>query len=209
MNDEFENLLVELGEWKRSRHFGKYRGIVKSVGEGDDLGYISAIVPELFGETFELPRCSPAVPFAGNGHGLTALPEVDDGVWIEFEAGETSKPIWTGFWWAEGEMPDPKGVLVRTFITTAGHKLILDDDAGEVILLHSDGAEMKMTGGEITVTIGQATIKMSDGEISLKVGSTSEIKISTSEIALQAGGAGVIKISSGGVDIGNGAVKTM
>ena len=196
MNEEFENSLVELSEWKREHFFGKYRGIVKTVGEGDDLGYISAIVPEVFGE-IEVQRIVPAVPFAGAGHGLIALPEAEDGVWIEFEAGKTSKPIWTGFWWTDkemDEMPEPKGALVRAFITTAGHKLILDDKGGKVTLLHSDGAEMTMTGGDITISIGQATIKMSDSEISLSVGS---------------GAAGVIKISSSGVDIGSGAVKTM
>ena len=35
------------------------------------------------------------------------MPEVQVGVWIEFEAGDASRPIWTGCWWASGEMPDP------------------------------------------------------------------------------------------------------
>jgi hypothetical protein len=206
MNEEFEELLVDLAEYKRTRLFGKYRGVVTKVDESE-LGYISAKVHEVFGEEFELPRIAPAVPFAGKSHGLVALPEVDDGVWIEFEAGNASKPIWTGFWWADDEMPEPKGVLVRAFITTAGHKLILDDDKKEVTLLHADGAEMTMTGDDITIKIGKATIKMSDDEISLKLG-TPEIKISSSEISLKSGSSGVITISSSGVDIGNGAVKT-
>lgn len=194
MNEEFENLLVGVAKRQRESFFGKYRGKVKEVGEDENLGYIKAFVPEIYGDVEESPWAVAAVPFAGAGHGLVALPEVDDGVWIEFEAGDISRPIWTGFWWADDEMPDPKGVLVRTFITTAGHKLVLDDDKGEVILLHSDGAEMKMTGSEITISIGQASITMSDSEISLKVGSSP---------------AGVIKISSSGIDIGSGAVKTM
>lgn len=212
MEEEFEDRFVELAEFMQTHKFGKYRGIVKGVAEGDDLGYISAIVPEVFGESFELPRIAPAVAFAGKDHGLVALPEIDDGVWVEFEAGITSKPIWTGFWWADGEMPEPKGKLVRTFITTAGHKLILDDDGGEVTLLHSDGAEMTMTESDVTISIGNATVKMEDGGISLQVGDTGmspKITISSSEIALENGTTGVIKISSSGVDIGNGAVKTV
>lgn len=212
MDGEFEQLLVEVAERQRSRYFGKYRGQVKTVGEDADLGYITAIVPEIYGDTQESPKASPCVPFAGQGHGFVALPEVDDGVWIEFEAGDISRPIWTGFWWADDEMPEPKGVLTRTFITTAGHKLVLDDDAGEIHLLHSDGAEMTMTGSDITIEIGQASITMSDGEIALKVGSTAmspTIKISSSEIELKNGATGIIKISTSGVDIGNGAVKTM
>ena len=212
MNADFEGLLVELAEWKNKHFFGKYRGLVRAVGEDDELGFITAIVPEIFGDELELKRCAPAVPFAGSSHGLVALPEVGDGVWIEFEAGNASKPIWSGFWWADDEIPEPRGPLVRTFITTAGHKLILDDDAGEVKLQHSDGAEMTMTAGEITITIGNAAVTWSDNEISLKVGEAAtapEIRISMSEISLQSGTTGVIKISSSGVDIGNGAVKTM
>ena len=212
MEEEFEDRFVELAEFMRTHKFGKYRGIVTDVAEGDDLGYISVIVHEVFGEEFELPRVAPSVPFAGKDHGLVALPEIDDGVWIEFEAGNISKPIWTGFWWADGEMPEPKGKLVRTFITTAGNKLILDDDESEVILLHSDGAEMKMTGSDITLSIGNAKVKMEDGNISLQVGETEmspKITISSSEISLANGTTGTIKISSSGVDIGNGAVKTM
>lgn len=193
MDEEFENLVAELAEHKRTRFFGKYRGLVKTVGDGDNLGYIQAIVPEIYDETTESPWAAPCVPFAGKSHGLVALPEVDDGVWIEFEAGDVSRPIWTGFWWADGEMPEPKGVLTRTFITSAGHKLILDDDGDEVILLHADGAQIKLTGSDITIEIGQASITMSSTEIALKVGSA----------------AGVIKISTTGVDVGNGAVKTM
>jgi len=193
MNEEFEQLLVQVAEQQRSRFFGKYRGSVKTVGEEENLGYIKVLVPEIYGDTEESPWAAPAVPFAGAGHGLAAFPEVDDGVWIEFEAGDISRPIWTGFWWADGEMPEPKGILTRAFITTAGHKLILDDDAGEVTLLHSDGAQITMTGSDITIEIGQASITLSDSEISLKVGMAT----------------GVIKISPSGVDIGNGAVKTM
>lgn len=210
-NEEFEHLLVEVAEHQRTNYFGKYRGIVKTVGEDENLGYITAIVHEVFGEEFETDWAAPAVPFAGAKHGLVALPEVDDGVWIEFEAGKLSRPIWSGFWWANDEMPEPKGTLIRTFITTAGHKLILDDENNEVKLLHADGAEMTMTDSDITIKIGKASAKLSDSEISLKVGETAtspEIKMTSSEISLKSGTSGTIKISSGGVDIGNGAVKT-
>lgn len=194
MSEEFEELLVEVAEHQRSRFYGKYRGKVTTVGDGDRLGYIQVMVPEIYGDEggIESPWAAPCVPFAGAGHGFVALPEVDDGVWIEFEGGDISRPIWTGFWWADDEMPDPKGVLTRTFITTKGHKLILDDDADEIHLLHSGGAEMTMKSSEIKIEIGQ-----------------SSITLTSSDITLTAGGSGVIKISSSGVDIGNGAVKTM
>jgi uncharacterized protein involved in type VI secretion and phage assembly len=208
IGNEYEDLLVEVAEHQRSRYFGKYRATVKSVGEGDNLGYITAIVPEVYGDEIESPWAAPASPFAGPGHGFIVLPEADDGVWIEFEAGDISRPIWSGGWWADGELPDPGGIQTRALITTAGHKLILDDDGSEVQLLHSGGAKMNMTDGEIGITIGQSEIKLtSAGEITLKAGQ-SEIKMSKTEISLKSG-IGQIKISASGVDVNNGAIKAM
>src|SRR5262245_5611405 len=139
---EFEDLVVELAEWRNQHFFGKYRGTVDKVEEGDDLGIISVKVPDVFGPDFVVERVRPCSPFAGKGHGLVAIPESGDGVWVEFEAGKPSRPIWTGFWWADNEMPDPKGPLVRSFITTKGHKLLLDDHAKKVQLLHAGGAKI-------------------------------------------------------------------
>lgn len=207
MDTEFEDHLVELSEWRNEHYFGKYRGIVESVEEGDNLGIISVKVPDVFGSEHVVERARPCSPFAGSKHGFVAVPEPGDGVWVEFEAGNTSLPIWTGFWWASDEMPEPKGKLVRSFITTKGHKLILDDDNDEVTLLHSGGAEMKMTADDITITIGDASITMTSSEMKLAVGPTSFVKITSTEIAVEASPVGSVKLTSGGVDIGNGAMK--
>lgn len=208
---EMEDHLVGLAEWKNQHNFGKYRGTVVSVLEGDDLGLISVKVPGLFGDDFEVQRARPCSPFAGKDHGFVAIPEVGDGVWVEFEAGNPSLPIWSGFWWADGEIPEPKGPLVRTFITTAGHKLILDDDGNKVQLLHKDGGEMTMTDSDITIKIGDSSIVLTKDDITLKVGASAtapSIKIASTEIALQSSTVGAVKITTSGVDVGNGAVKT-
>lgn len=167
-----ERLLVEAAEYMRNRYFGKYRGIVKKVGEGDDLGRIKAQVPEVYGdgESDLSPWALPCVPFAGQDHGLVLLPEVDDGVWIEFEAGDISRPIWTGCWWADDELPDPGGPQVRTLVTTAGHKLVLDDNENRVQLLHSAGAELTLTDNNITLKIGSTQIVLSSNGVNINNG---------------------------------------
>ena len=207
---EFEDQLVALSEWRNEHHFGKYRGIVEEVEEGDSLGIISVKVPDLFGADHVVERVRPCSPFAGSKHGFVVIPEPRDGVWVEFEAGIISRPIWTGFWWPDGAIPEPKGKLVRSFITTKGHKLLLDDDADEVSLLHSGGAEMKMTGGDITINIGNTTLKLTSSDITMQVGASPtspQIKIESSQITIQASTVGSVKLTSGGVDIGNGAMK--
>ncbi len=207
---EFEDHLVGLSEWKNQHYFGKYRGMVTAVEEGDKLGLISVKVPEIFGADFVVEKARPCSPFAGSKHGFVAIPEVGDGVWVEFEAGKPSLPIWSGFWWADGEMPEPKGPLVRSFITTKGHKLILDDDGNETKLLHADGAEMTMTDSDVTIKIGDSSIKLTKDDITLQVGASPtapHIKITSSEITIAASPVGSVKLTSGGVDIANGAMK--
>lgn len=210
IHPEYENLLVELSEWKNQHKFGKYRGTVDAVQTGDDLGIISVKVPDVFGPDFVLERVRPCSPFAGNKHGFVAIPEEGDGVWVEFEAGNTLLPIWTGFWWADGAMPEPKGPLVRSFITTKGHKLLLNDDANDVRLLHADGAEITMTDSDVTIKIGDSSIKLTKTDITMQAGAVSpqpQIKIEAGQITIAAGTVGSVKLTSGGVDIGNGAMK--
>lgn len=164
-----EQLLVELAELVRNRYFGKYRGLVQDVEDPVNMGRITPQVPELFGEE-TLPWAMPCVPFAGSGHGLMLLPEPGDGVWIEFEAGDPSRPIWSGCWWAGDEMPPEGTTQSRALVTTAGHKLVLDDEAGEIRLIHSGGAGLTITGSTITLETGSTKIELSSSGISMNNG---------------------------------------
>jgi uncharacterized protein involved in type VI secretion and phage assembly len=207
MSTEHEELMVGIAESMRSRFFGKYRGIVTNVEDPEKLGRIVAQVPEVLQE-MPSPWALPATPFAGPGHGLVLIPEVGDGVWIEFEAGDPSRPIWTGGWWGPNELPAPGDVQVRALVTTAGHKFVLNDKDKEIQLLHSGGAELKMTDNDITLTIGQSEFKMTSDQISLKV-LTNEITMTTTDITLKGGPTAVIKLSPAGTDVNNSAIKVM
>lgn len=207
MIHEHEEMLVGMAETMRSRFYGKYRGIVVDVNDPDKLGRITAQVPEILQQETS-PWALPAVPFAGPSHGLVLIPEKGDGVWIEFEAGDPSRPIWTGGWWAKGELPPPGGTQARVLVTSTGHKLVLDDQKKEIHLLHSGGAEIKMTDNDVTLTIGQAELKMAAAQVSLKVGTT-EITMTSSDLTLKGGSTAQVKLSASGTDINNGAIKAM
>jgi len=81
------------------RFYGKYRGIVLNNIDPLQIGRLQAMVPEVLGE---IPSgwALPCAPYAGTGSGFYAIPPIGAGVWVEFEAGDTSRPIWTGAWWA-------------------------------------------------------------------------------------------------------------
>ena len=204
---EYEEMLVGMAESMRSHYYGKYRGLVSDVDDPEKMGRIKAQVPEVLQEAVS-PWALPAAPFAGASHGLVLIPEVGDGVWIEFEAGDPSRPIWTGGWWGPGEFPAPGDVKVRALVTTVGHQFVLDDDKKEIHLLHSGGAELKMTDDEVTLTIGQSEFKLTSDDISLKNGTT-EIKLTSSDLTLKGGPTAQLKLSSSGAEINNGAMKVM
>jgi uncharacterized protein involved in type VI secretion and phage assembly len=167
MDRATERMLVDTVQELRSRCYGKYRGVVQAVDA--ELGRIVAQVPEVYG-TLDSPWALPAAPFAGNGHGLVLLPQVGDGVWIEFEGGDISRPLWSGAWWASDEMPSPAAEKVFVLITPGGHKLILDDNDDKIQLVHSGGGELTMTSNDVTLKIGSSQIVLSSSGVSVNNG---------------------------------------
>ena len=93
MNDQ---AMMELLDRIRNRFYGKYRGSVTDV-DASTLR-IKAKVPAVLGDQ-ESGWCMPCVPYAGKNVGMAFLPEQGSGVWIEFEGGDVSYPIWTGCYW--------------------------------------------------------------------------------------------------------------
>lgn len=162
--DDMELIVAELAHARRTRHYGKYRGLVRDVGDPDGLGRIQAEVPAVYGDALS-PWALPAVPFAGPSHGFVMLPEPGDGVWIEFEGGDPSRPIWSGFWWGNGQRPSPRGDLVRLVATRSGHKVVLDEDGDVVQLVHPGGAEVTLGASEITLKLGNAQIRITSTEV--------------------------------------------
>jgi type VI secretion system secreted protein VgrG len=145
-----EELLQQLIERLDNRYYGKYRGYVSNVSDPQKQGRVKAYVPRLLGET-ETGWAMPCAPYAGPDQGFYAVPELGAGVWIEFEGGDLSKPIWAGTWWGKPEATDinqpdstareapleselPKDYLLRLadpqvkiFKSGTGHFILLDD----------------------------------------------------------------------------------
>jgi len=89
---------------RRERVWGKYRGTVLDNFDPDGRGCIIASVTEVLG-AIPTGWAMPCAPVAGIGAGFYSMPEIGSGVWIEFEAGDVSRPIWSGGFWAVGEAP--------------------------------------------------------------------------------------------------------
>ncbi len=92
------------------------------------------------------------------------------GVWIEFEGGDVSYPIWTGCYWRAGEQPSDAAPKVKTIVTAAGHKILLDDDAGSVTVTDSNDNKVTLDSSGVTIERGGSKIEVNDSEVNVNDG---------------------------------------
>jgi len=162
-----EHLLLELVERIRNRYFGKYRGTVTEV-DSDTLR-IKAKVPAVLGEQ-ATGWCRACVPYAGSGVGIVFIPEQGAGVWIEFEGGDVSYPIWSGCYWREGELPEDATATVKAIVTASGHKMLFDDDGGSVTLEDSNNNKLTLDSSGLTLEREGKKIVVSSSNVSVNDG---------------------------------------
>lgn len=82
---------------------GKYRGTVINNLDPEFRGRLLLEVPDVLGVT-PSSWAEPCVPLAGPtgaplGMGVFMVPPIGAGVWVEFEQGDPSRPIWVGCRW--------------------------------------------------------------------------------------------------------------
>ncbi len=85
-----------------ARFFGPYRGIVVDDQDPENRMRLKVRVPAVLGEV-ETIWALPCVP-----PGLELMPNVHDVVWVEFEAGDPSYPVWIGTLESKGPHRDPE-----------------------------------------------------------------------------------------------------
>jgi hypothetical protein len=155
----------------RERLWGKFRGTVSDNADPLRLGRIRARVPAVLGDV-DSGWAMPCAPYAGPQAGLFSIPPVGAGVWIEFEAGDVSRPIWSGCWWGAGEAPvtPPAGAPgdpdVKLWRSEQGLTTALDDAAQKITISDASGAnQIVIDARSGTVTIKGAAKVVTDAPL--------------------------------------------
>jgi uncharacterized protein involved in type VI secretion and phage assembly len=155
--------LQEILDRLRSRFYGKYRGTVVDT-DATNMA-VKAQIPAVLG-TQTSGWCQPCVPYAGPQVGFCMLPDVGSGVWIEFEGGDVSLPIWTGCYWVTSDIPSSADAAVKSIITQAG-TLAFDTSQSSItatgaqsqtVVLDTQGVTITDSSGSVAVTASGVTI---------------------------------------------------
>jgi hypothetical protein len=89
----------------RKRFFGKYQGSVRDNVDPLFQGRLLVCVPDVTG-FFTSSWAMPCVPMAGPLQGTSFVPPpIGTGVWVEYEQGDSERPIWVGCFWGPGQVP--------------------------------------------------------------------------------------------------------
>jgi hypothetical protein len=163
-----DHTLIDVLERMRNRFFGKYRGVVTDVDAGTMR--VKASVPAVLGQQ-PSGWARPCTPFAGSNMGFAFLPDVGTGVWIEFEGGDVSYPIWSGCYWHDGEQPSDATTSVLAIVTKAGQKILLDtggtitvsDQNGNTVTLDSSGISLQ--GASQSVALASGGVNINNGAL--------------------------------------------
>ncbi|WP_020672144.1 phage baseplate assembly protein V [Amycolatopsis nigrescens] len=165
-----------------TRYLGKYRGTVVTNVDPMRQGRIQVRVPDVLGDATS-SWAMPCFPMTGAQAGVYTVPPVGAGVWVEFEQGDVSFPIWVGCWYgsaaevpAEALAGDPgrPNLVLRTpgqqsllmsdlpggpgiTLRTAGGASIVVNDAG-ITISNGKGASISLAGTTVTINEGAFTV---------------------------------------------------
>lgn len=168
------------------QYLGKYRGVVTNNVDPLMRGRLLVTVPDVLGMV-PSSWAEPCVPLAGptgSPMGVYMVPPVGAGVWVEFEQGDPTYPIWVGCRWGAtsdvpplahlglpvtpnivlqsatqnsmviSDLPGPTGGIMLKSAT--GATLIVNDTG--IYISNGKGASIVMTGPTVTINQGALTV---------------------------------------------------
>ena len=147
--------------------YGKFRATVTNNQDDQHLGRLKVKAQDIYGEQ-ESDWAMPALPYSGKGVGLFLIPPKDASVWVEFEHGNPDYPIWSGCFWASGEVPGT-GLPDTKILKTDSATITLEDksSSSSIIIETQAGMKITMDSNGIEITTGSATVKLASGKVSI------------------------------------------
>ncbi len=162
------------------KYYGKYRGTVFNNLDPDQRGRLMLTVPDVLG-AIPSSWAEPCVPLAGPTGppmGVYMVPPFGAGVWVEFEHGDPSKPVWVGCRWggqsdvpaaAQAGLPAAPNIV---FQSLTQNRIVISSVPGEGVTIETTGGQLgprvELTTTGLKLTCGPLTsIELSPTEVKI------------------------------------------
>lgn len=156
-NNSFQKQLKQDGLESCGLYYGVYHAIVKDNNDPQQKGRLKLLIPQIQNNE-PTDWAFPVGNYAGDDKGFFSIPEVDDGVYVMFIAGEIRSPVWLGGWWLESQVPSEvksNYPTIKLWKTDSGNKIEMDD--GNTIIRLTDG-------NSNTVELSNTTVKLNGSD---------------------------------------------
>jgi len=215
-NGHIEQIVARLADQVERRFLGKYRGFVVDNEDPELLGRLKVRVPSVLGDEVVTGWAMPCVPSGGMARqGHLFVPDVEAGVWIEFEEGDPEFPVWVGCFWSapggESEVPtpvdeqgapadDPASPPARRIVrTTQGHTIQFDDSDDALRIILSDGDEenrIVFSDDGLTITNKDNAITMTDDGVTVEDANGNAVTQDSSGTTIEDGNGNTITLGN-------------
>lgn len=148
---------------QKKKFYGKYRAKVTKNNDPEKQGRIKVECPSVLGD-FESGWALPCFPAGGHAeHSFGWIPKIGALVWVEFEEGDSNRPIWVGTWWKPSDVPNEiyqNPPCTRFIIQTKHGKIVYDDTAGTLSLTGDMGLLLSSTTGNVRLSAPNGSVIM-------------------------------------------------
>lgn len=153
------------------RFWGLYRGKVINNIDPLELNRLEVEVPTIPGSAASFAM--PCAPYGGFQVGMVLTPPIGANVWVEFENGDPSYPVWVGCFWTEGMKPALAELPTQQVFSTGSFNAMINDIPGAAEFLLEWGppgfgvpCTLSINTEAVTFTVGEVVFTVTPEEAS-------------------------------------------
>jgi hypothetical protein len=151
--------VIYLGLEQFGRYYSCYRGYVADREDPQNYNRLRLIIPSVSStnvyDYWAWPKGIDSGKSAdGKVYGTQYIPQKGDLVWVEFEGGHPSKPIWSMGYRGKGEVPseaDATDYDCYWFITPKGHVIKINDTKNYIHIKTQQGDYVELNSNSISL----------------------------------------------------------
>ncbi len=180
MTEKFLKILRTFGLEYFKKYYGIYRATIEDNDDPENLGRLKLNIPQIYGENSYNYWAGSKGIFAGNQIGSFIIPNIGDGVWVEFENGDARYPIWSYGWWAKEQVPEGATIDNKVFQTTSGHHIEFDDGLGLIRVTDKNSNIIELNDKGVSIISDKISLgSLNESSEAVLLGDTSKAKLET------------------------------